>query len=44
MRWGITKEMQDAQMATDICLHEIQKCQEQSVGPNFIASSSTAIS
>jgi hypothetical protein len=31
MRWGITEEM-----ATEICLEEVKKCHEQSIGPSFV--------
>jgi hypothetical protein len=31
MRWGITEEM-----ATEICLEEVEKCHKQSIGPAFV--------
>ncbi len=37
LRWGITNEATIDQRTMEICLKEIQRCQEQSPRPNFIA-------
>jgi hypothetical protein len=31
MRWGITEEM-----ASEVCLEEVEKCHEHSIGPSFV--------
>jgi hypothetical protein len=31
MRWGITEEM-----ASEVCLEEVEKCNELSIGPSFV--------
>jgi hypothetical protein len=31
MRWGVTEEM-----STEVCLEEVKKCYEQSIGPSFV--------
>ena len=36
MRWGITDEIGEQQMTTQVCLNEIEKCQKQSIGPCFV--------
>ena len=36
MRWGVPEQASDNHSTTDLCLHEIHKCQEVSVGPNFV--------
>ena len=38
MRWGITPEIEDEQLVTEVCLNEIEKCQNQSLGPYFVVS------
>lgn len=36
MRWGIKGELSKFNISTKSCLDEIEKCQESSIGPNFI--------
>ncbi|XP_038076753.1 uncharacterized protein LOC119744738 [Patiria miniata] len=36
MRWGIRQTMCDAHMASEICLDEVERCREHSVGPFFV--------
>ena len=36
MRWGISNDVTNTHMATQICLNEIKICQNNSIGPNFI--------
>ena len=36
MRWGIPEQASNNHSTTDLCLQEIRKCQEVSVGPNFL--------
>lgn len=38
MRWGVRDEATDDHMTTILCLQEIAKCQELSMGPNFVVS------
>ena len=38
MRWGVRDEATDDHMTSDLCLREIRKCQQVSVGPNFVVS------
>jgi hypothetical protein len=37
MRWGISSELAENHKSNEICLNEIKRCQEHSIGPNFIA-------
>ena len=43
MRWGVRDDATDAHMTTELCLREIKACQEISVGPNFVVSSSRSM-
>ena len=36
MRWGVPEQASDNHSTTELCLQEIIKCQEVSVGPNFV--------
>ena len=36
MRWGVPEQAADNHSTTDLCIQEIKKCQEVSVGPNFV--------
>ena len=36
MRWGVPEQASDNHSTTDLCIQEIKKCQEVSVGPNFV--------
>eukprot|EP00004_Rigifila_ramosa_P018478 TRINITY_DN459_c0_g1_i2.p1 TRINITY_DN459_c0_g1~~TRINITY_DN459_c0_g1_i2.p1 ORF type:complete len:3633 (-),score=762.01 TRINITY_DN459_c0_g1_i2:106-9975(-) len=36
MRWGIRDEATDHHQTTAICMSELKRCQEQSLGPNFV--------
>eukprot|EP00041_Stephanoeca_diplocostata_P038076 m.1475175 g.1475175 ORF g.1475175 m.1475175 type:complete len:2147 (-) comp25155_c0_seq15:836-7276(-) len=36
MRWGIRDESTDDHQTTAICMREIEQCQQNSIGPNFI--------
>eukprot|EP00043_Microstomoeca_roanoka_P010733 m.101794 g.101794 ORF g.101794 m.101794 type:complete len:2172 (-) comp14987_c1_seq1:97-6612(-) len=36
MRWGIRDESTNDHKTTEICMEEIQQCQERSLGPNFV--------
>ena len=36
MRWGVPEQASDNHSTTELCLQEILKCQEVSVGPNFV--------
>lgn len=38
MRWGVPEQAADNHATTDLCIHEIQKCQEVSAGPTFVVS------
>ena len=39
MRWGVPEQASNNHSTSDLCIHEIRKCQEVSVGPNFVVSS-----
>ncbi|XP_067656688.1 NACHT domain- and WD repeat-containing protein 1-like [Haliotis asinina] len=36
MRWGVREETSVDQMTTEMCLREVNNCQEISMGPNFV--------
>ncbi|XP_022082151.1 NACHT domain- and WD repeat-containing protein 1-like [Acanthaster planci] len=36
MRWGIRQTVCDAHQASEICLDEVERCRENSVGPFFV--------
>ena len=36
MRWGVPEQAADNHSTTELCLQEIMKCQEVSVGPSFV--------
>ncbi|XP_070561115.1 NACHT domain- and WD repeat-containing protein 1-like [Ptychodera flava] len=36
MRWGVRDEATDDHMTTELCLREIEACQNVSTGPNFV--------
>ncbi|KAK2165589.1 hypothetical protein LSH36_48g05020 [Paralvinella palmiformis] len=36
MRWGVPEQASDNHSTTELCLQEIIKCQEVSVGPSFV--------
>ena len=36
MRWGITDEATNQNKTTEICLNEIRKCFNESIGPSFV--------
>ena len=36
MRWGVPEEASDNHSTADLCVQEIRKCQEVSVGPCFV--------
>ncbi|ELU08907.1 hypothetical protein CAPTEDRAFT_127243, partial [Capitella teleta] len=36
MRWGVPEHATENHSTTDLCLSEVRKCQELSVGPNFV--------
>ena len=36
MRWGIRDEACDDHKSTELCMKEIESCQRNSVGPNFM--------
>jgi len=36
MRWGVPEHASDSHSTTELCLQEINKCQEVSAGPNFV--------
>ena len=38
MRWGVPEQASDNHSTTELCIQEIKKCQEISVGPNFVVS------
>ena len=39
MRWGVTDEMLNDHQVTDLCIKEIENCQQVSCGPSFVVSS-----
>lgn len=43
MRWGVRDTATTDHMTTFLCLQEIQKCQEISLGPNFMVSTFTTL-
>ena len=36
MRWGITDEAMNQNLGEEICLNEIEKCRNESIGPYFV--------
>ena len=36
MRWGVPEQASDNHSTTELCIQEIKKCQQVSVGPNFV--------
>ena len=44
MRWGVPEQAADNHSTTDLCIQEIKKCQEVSVGPNFVVREKSALS
>ena len=36
MRWGVPEEASDNHSTADLCVQEIRKCQEVSIGPCFV--------
>ena len=36
MRWGVPEQASDNHTTSELCIQEIKKCQEVSVGPNFM--------
>ena len=38
MRWGVRDEATAEHMTTELCIREIQNCQQLSIGPNFMVS------
>ena len=43
MRWGVTDEMMNDHQVTDLCIREIEHCQQVSCGPSFVVSSLTSL-
>lgn len=39
MRWGVPEQAADNHSTTELCLQEIQRCREVSLGPNFVVRS-----
>ncbi|XP_012940861.1 uncharacterized protein LOC101863359 [Aplysia californica] len=37
MRWGISQEARNDHSVTDLCMAELEHCQDLSIGPNFAA-------
>lgn len=40
MRWGVRDESTDDHSTLELCLKEIQACQDLSTGPNFVVNKS----
>ena len=36
MRWGVRDESTADHMTTELCMRELEACQELSTGPNFV--------
>ncbi len=36
MRWGVTDEMMNDHQVSELCIREIQTCQQVSCGPSFV--------
>lgn len=36
MRWGISNDVTNNHMASNICMNEIKNSQRVSIGPNFV--------
>lgn len=38
LKWGVREQPLDDHSAADLCLSEIDRCQRDSIGPNFVVS------
>ena len=36
MRWGVTDEMTNDHQTSELCMAEIERCKQVSVGPTFV--------